>query len=107
MRSVPAGTYFAKVEDYQNNTVIPGYTLLITYQALLYEARFLGGQALFGRPIIPTALVIATLYIAMCLLLTALAHHLESRNRRNNKVRQVPDKPQVARELDATMLAAE
>ena len=80
---------------------------LITYQELLYEARFLGGQALFGRPIIPTALVIATLYIAMCLLLTALAHHLESRNRRNNKVRQVPDKPQVARELDATMLAAE
>ena len=80
---------------------------LITYQELLYEARFLGGQALFGRPIIPTALVIATLYIAMCLLLTALAHYLESRNRRNNKVRPVPDKPQVARELDATMLAAE
>jgi glutamate transport system permease protein len=80
---------------------------LITYQELLYEARFLGGQAQFGRPIIPTALVIATLYIAMCLLLSALAHYLESRNRRNNKVRPVPDKPQVARELDATMPAAE
>jgi glutamate transport system permease protein len=80
---------------------------LITYQELLYEARFLGSQAQFGRPIIPTALVIAALYIAMCLLLTALAHYLESRNRRNNKVRPVPDKPQVATGLDPTVLAAE
>jgi glutamate transport system permease protein len=31
---------------------------LITYQELLFEARYLGGLAEFGRPIIPTALVI-------------------------------------------------
>ena len=32
-RHLPAGAYFIKVEDYQNNTVIPGYTVLVTLDA--------------------------------------------------------------------------
>jgi glutamate transport system permease protein len=58
---------------------------LITYQELLYYARFIGSQGQFGRPIVPTTIVIAGIYIALCLLLTALATYLERRNRRSKK----------------------
>ncbi|GAA1965144.1 amino acid ABC transporter permease [Amycolatopsis minnesotensis] len=59
---------------------------LITYEELLRYARYLGGIAEFGRPLVPITLVIGAIYIAMCLLLTALAKYLEKRNRRNKKV---------------------
>lgn len=58
---------------------------LITYQELLFEARYFGSLAEFGRPIIPTALVIGTIYITLCVALSALASHLERRNRRNRR----------------------
>ncbi len=55
---------------------------LITYQELLFEARYLGSLAEFGRPIIPTALVIGAIYISLCVVLSLLASYLEGRNRR-------------------------
>ncbi|MBV9139896.1 MAG: amino acid ABC transporter permease [Pseudonocardiales bacterium] len=54
---------------------------LITYQELLFEARYLGGLAEFGRPIIPTALVIGVIYITLCVALSLLARYLERHNR--------------------------
>jgi glutamate transport system permease protein len=54
---------------------------LITYQELLFEARYLGGLAEFGRPIIPTALVIGAIYIMLCVALSLLAGYLERHNR--------------------------
>lgn len=54
---------------------------LITYQELLFEARYLGSLAEFGRPIIPTALVIGAIYITLCVALSLLAGYLERRNR--------------------------
>jgi len=59
---------------------------LITYEELLYYARFVGSQGAFSRPIVPTTIVIAAIYITLCLLLTALAKYLEKRNRRNKKI---------------------
>lgn len=59
---------------------------IITYEELLRYARYLGGIAEFGRPLVPVTLVVGAIYIAMCLLLTALAKYLEKRNRRNKKV---------------------
>ncbi|MBY8852884.1 amino acid ABC transporter permease, partial [Saccharothrix sp. MB29] len=59
---------------------------LITYEELLYRARALGGAFEFGRPLVPVTLVIAAFYIALCLLLTWLAHTREKRNRRSKKV---------------------
>jgi glutamate transport system permease protein len=56
---------------------------LITYQELLFEARYLGSLAEFGRPIIPTALVIGAIYISLCVALSLLAVYLEGRNRRH------------------------
>jgi len=64
---------------------------LITYQELLYEARYLGGLAEFGRPIIPTALVIGAVYITLCTALSSLAGHLERRSRRSGRALPTPD----------------
>ncbi len=64
---------------------------LITYPELLYYARYLGGIAEFGRPLVPVTMVVAAMYIVMCLLLTWLAHYLERRNRRSKKA--VPTAP--------------
>ncbi|TNC23984.1 amino acid ABC transporter permease [Amycolatopsis alkalitolerans] len=58
---------------------------LVTYQELLYYARYIGSQGVFGRPIVPSTIVVAAIYIALCLLLTALAKYLEKRNRRSKK----------------------
>jgi glutamate transport system permease protein len=58
---------------------------LILYPELLYQARFLGSQGQLGLPIIPVAIVVAVIYIAMCLLLSALANYLERRTRRSRK----------------------
>jgi glutamate transport system permease protein len=55
---------------------------LIGFQELLFQARTLGSQGVFGFPILPVALVVAVLYIAMCLVLSALAGHLARRGRR-------------------------
>jgi glutamate transport system permease protein len=64
---------------------------LITYRELLTEARQLTSAARFEFPTIPVALVVATVYITMCLLLSVLATRLE---RRYGRVR-------VPREVDA------
>jgi glutamate transport system permease protein len=55
---------------------------IILYPELLYQARFLGGQVQLGSPILQVALVVAVIYIAMCLLLAQLANYLERRTRR-------------------------
>lgn len=52
---------------------------IILYPELLYQARFLGSQNQLGAPILPVAIVIAVIYIAMCLLLSGLSKLLERR----------------------------
>ncbi|MFD1146301.1 amino acid ABC transporter permease [Saccharothrix hoggarensis] len=66
---------------------------LITYEELLYRARAIGSAYEFDRPLVPVTIVIAAVYIAMCLLLTWLATYLEKRNRRNKKVVELERKP--------------
>ncbi|MEU0535011.1 amino acid ABC transporter permease [Amycolatopsis tolypomycina] len=63
---------------------------IITFQELLYYARYIGSQGTFGRPIVPSTIVATAIYVVMCLLLTALATYLERRNRRNKKVVAAP-----------------
>ncbi|WP_410602251.1 amino acid ABC transporter permease [Amycolatopsis sp. lyj-90] len=58
---------------------------IITFQELLYYARYIGTQGEFGRPIVPSTLVATGIYVGLCLLLTALATYLEKRNRRSKK----------------------
>jgi glutamate transport system permease protein len=52
---------------------------LITYRELLTEARQLASSPTFEFPTIPLALVVATVYISMCLLLSLVATRLERR----------------------------
>jgi glutamate transport system permease protein len=59
---------------------------LILYPELLYQVGYLGGQGQLGLPIIPVAIVVAVIYIAMCLLLSSLANYLERRTHRNPKL---------------------
>lgn len=68
---------------------------LITYQELLFQARYLGSLAEFGRPIIPTALVIGAMYIALCVMLSQLAGYLERRNRRRRRTGRALPAPDV------------
>ncbi|MGQ0573484.1 MAG: amino acid ABC transporter permease [Pseudonocardia sp.] len=55
---------------------------LIGYPELLFVTRTLGSQGQFDFPIIPVAIVVAAIYIAMCLLLSWFASYLEKRTRR-------------------------
>jgi glutamate transport system permease protein len=52
---------------------------LITYRELLTEGRQLTSSFEFEFPTIPVALVVAAVYISMCLLLSAVATRLERR----------------------------
>jgi glutamate transport system permease protein len=60
---------------------------LITFEELLRWGTRIGGDAVnFGRPMIPVMIVVALIYIGLCLLLSWFATYLEKRNRRNKKV---------------------
>ncbi|GLZ45185.1 amino acid ABC transporter permease [Actinomycetospora sp. NBRC 106375] len=67
---------------------------LITYPELLFQAQRLGSNAELGYPLIPVAIVVAVVYITLCLLLSALATWLERRSRRNPAVRTVAPRPE-------------
>ncbi|MFI2612352.1 amino acid ABC transporter permease [Kitasatospora sp. NPDC018619] len=57
---------------------------VITYHELLFIGKAIASQPInaAGFPYIPVVLVIGPIYIAMCLLLTALARWIEARGRR-------------------------
>lgn len=76
---------------------------LITYQELLFVARYLGSLVEFGRPIIPTALFIGAIYITLCIALSSFAGYLERRNRRrrNGRGLPTPDVRSVTADLNA------
>lgn len=66
---------------------------IILYPELLYQARFLGNQGQLGGPILQVGIVIAVIYITMCLLLSRLANWLEKRTRRSPRAVAPPPRP--------------
>ncbi|MGN8024908.1 amino acid ABC transporter permease [Microbacterium sp. 22242] len=58
---------------------------IITYPELIYYAKYLSSQP--GRPLLQAGLIVAVIYIAMCLILSGVAKWLEGRTRRSPKVR--------------------
>ncbi|MBQ1445313.1 MAG: amino acid ABC transporter permease [Renibacterium sp.] len=58
---------------------------IITYQELLYQINFYGGQTAYDTPFIPAAIIGGTLYVGCCLILAGLAKFAESRLRRSPK----------------------
>ena len=55
---------------------------IVTYQELLYLAKFYGAQPNYDSPIIPSTIVMATIYISLCLLLAGVAKFIEVRTKR-------------------------
>lgn len=58
---------------------------VITYPELIYYAKYLSSQP--GRPLLQAGLVVAVIYISMCLILSGLARWLEVRTRHSLKVK--------------------
>ena len=77
---------------------------LILYPELLYQARYLGGQTNLGSPILQVGLVIAVIYIAMCLLLSWRANSRERRTKRSRKVG--PLEPTAAPDAEMEIVTA-
>jgi glutamate transport system permease protein len=69
---------------------------LITYDELLYYAKYLGAQPVLDRPLVPVTIVVAAMYIALNLLLSLLAAYLERRNRRSARTVTGPTEVDLA-----------
>jgi glutamate transport system permease protein len=67
---------------------------LIGYPELLFTTRTLGSQGQFDFPIIPVAIVVAAIYISMCLMLSWLANYLERRSRTRRRGTPPPTAPE-------------
>jgi glutamate transport system permease protein len=80
-----------------------GYIIL--YPELLYQARFLGSQGQLGAPILQVAMVVAVMYIAMCLILSGLSKLLERRLKQSPKA--VGTDPKVMNEAKGEVLASQ
>ena len=52
---------------------------IVTYNEILFQAKYFGSQIQYGSPIIPAAIVAGVLYVGMCLILAAIAKWLERR----------------------------
>ncbi|GAB2739736.1 amino acid ABC transporter permease [Sinomonas soli] len=59
---------------------------IVTYNEILFQAKYFGSQAQYGSPIVPAAIVAGVLYVGMCLILSGLAKLAESRLRRSPRV---------------------
>ncbi|MEV7693972.1 amino acid ABC transporter permease [Microbacterium sp. NPDC089189] len=54
---------------------------IITFEELLFYARYIGSQAALDSPIVPATIVVAAIYIGLCLLLSLIATMVEKRLR--------------------------
>lgn len=59
---------------------------IVTYNEILFQAKYFGSQAQYGSPIVPAAIVAGVLYVGMCLILSGIAKYAESRLRRSQRV---------------------
>ena len=66
---------------------------IITYPELLDAGKRIGGRLTYGFPYLPTYMVIAAIYISICLLLSSAANALERRTRRSHKTTAAPAPP--------------
>lgn len=69
---------------------------VITYHELLFTAKFYGSQGNYGFPIIPTTIIVATIYISLCLVLAGVAKLIEVRTRRGPRGKDVASASPVA-----------
>jgi len=58
---------------------------IVTYNEILFQAKYFGSQAQYGSPIIPAAMVAGAIYIGLCLILSGIAKLVEIRLRKGRK----------------------
>jgi glutamate transport system permease protein len=80
---------------------------IITYEELLFFARFIGSRAPLDSPIIPATIIIAAIYIGLCLILSGVAKYTEKRMRRSPKVRAAGPDPRKHEEATVTSVIAQ
>lgn len=68
---------------------------IVTFHELLFLAKFYGSQGTYGSPIIPATLVFGSIYVILCLLLSALAKWVEIRSRSSLRVSKPVDVDKV------------
>lgn len=59
---------------------------IITFNELLYYAKYLGNQTSLDSPIIPSAIVVGAIYIAICLALSGVAKWVEIKTKKSPKI---------------------
>ncbi|HSA51354.1 MAG TPA: amino acid ABC transporter permease [Yinghuangia sp.] len=79
---------------------------IITYPELLYTAKQIGAVQDYGLPLIPAAIVIGSIYIVICMLLSAFAVWLERFLSRGRKGRPPKIKPPTGESIAAPGVAA-
>lgn len=79
---------------------------LITYDELLYVAKLIGGNLQTGRPYIPAAIVIGGIYIALCLILSAIVRVVEKRTYASPKAATTEDDDPRAHDGTVTEIIA-
>lgn len=78
---------------------------IITYNELLYYAKYLGNQPSLDSPIIPAAIVIGAIYIGICLALSGIAKWVEIRTKRSPRVG--PGHPAARATTDTQLIATQ
>ncbi|WP_433584392.1 amino acid ABC transporter permease [Microbacterium hydrocarbonoxydans] len=77
---------------------------IITYQELLYVINQIGNQAPYGSPLIQSAMIGGTMYVAVCLVLSYIAYRMQRRVKRSPK--QAAAIGNVAADDEATLTEA-
>ena len=75
---------------------------IITYPELLFVGKQIGGRLSFDLPYVPTYLIVATVYIGLCGLLSALAFWLQGRLSRTAHTAARPFGADAASQVDQT-----
>lgn len=80
---------------------------VITYEELLFYARFIGSQSTYGSPIVPATIIVGAIYIVLCLLLSLIANRVERRLRRSPRVDGTAGARPVQETTDTELIAAQ
>ncbi|MGW5353904.1 amino acid ABC transporter permease [Streptomyces sp. NPDC004031] len=72
---------------------------LITYQEFLYSGKLIATNLDYDLPFIPVVMVIAPIYIGMCMLLSWCANRLARHERRSPRAEAVPVRTELPQEI--------
>ncbi|GGH50589.1 amino acid ABC transporter permease [Microbacterium album] len=82
---------------------------IITYEELLFYARFIGSRAPLDSPIVPATIVVGAIYIGLCLILSGIARLVEKRMQKSPRVRAAREAvgPRLHESTNTELLAAQ